>query len=328
MIRHSRLVIVFTVILGTLPLWGQLTGSGSGNSVAAFVNKKIITSGMVSDQVFKNLRGRNVPLTPEQEAQVKVNALDFLIDRELVLQEYKEKNFDLPDSIFEKRIKDNMLKNGFTTRASLVRDLRRKGTTYDEYARRQREEIIYRIMLGEFVSTKGIVISPRKIEDYYIANKNQYRRDVEVKLQMIVLKESVHGGAEPTRQLADEIHRKLVAGDSFSVMAGIYCDEYARSNGFRPTFDKKGRDGESGTLAKPLEDVAFSLGQGQISGVVQYNNQCWIMRCDKINQQELRSLEEVREEIETTLMSVERRAREQKWFNKLREKAYVETLAF
>ena len=50
------------------------------------------------------------------------------------------------------------------------------------------------IMLGEFALTKGIVISPRRIEEHYIANKNQYRRDVEIQLQMIVLSESKNGG--------------------------------------------------------------------------------------------------------------------------------------
>ena len=85
--------------------------------------------------------------------------------------------------------------------------LKKRGTTYDEYARTQREEIIFMIMLGELCPTKGIVISPRKIEEHYIANKNQYRRDVEIQLQMIVLSESKkRRGAEATRRLADEIH--------------------------------------------------------------------------------------------------------------------------
>ena len=141
------------------------------NSVAAVVNNKVITAGMVLDASRQYLAGQ-LP-TIEAREQAKSEALNALINRELVLQEYGEQKFNLPDSIFEKRIKDRMLEGGYPTRASLVRALKKRGTTYYEYARTQREEIIFMIMLGEFASTKGIVISPRRIEDYYIANKNQ-----------------------------------------------------------------------------------------------------------------------------------------------------------
>ena len=326
MMRHSRLIIVFTVILGVLPLWGQELNREQRNSVAAVVNNKVITAGMVLDASRQYLAGQ-LP-TIEAREQAKSEALNALINRELVLQEYGEQKFTLPDSIFEKRIKDRMLEGGYPTRASLVRALKKRGTTYDEYARSQREEIIFMIMLGEFASTKGIVISPRRIEEHYIANKNQYRRDVEIQLQMIVLSESKHGGAEATRRLADEIHSKLVDGDSFTQMAQVYSDLYADAGGFRPERDKKASVEESGTLHKSLEDVAFGLGRGQISGVVQHGNQCWILRCDEIQQKELRSLAEVRDEIEDALMDEEIKARRQKWFNKLRAKAYISERSF
>ena len=162
MMRHSRLIIVFTVILGVLPLWGQELNREQRNSVAAVVNNKVITAGMVLDASRQYLAGQ-LP-TIEALEQAKSEALNALINRELVLQEYGEQKFTLPDSIFEKRIKDRMLEGGYPTRASLVRALKKRGTTYDEYARSQREEIIFMIMLGEFASTKGIVISPRRID--------------------------------------------------------------------------------------------------------------------------------------------------------------------
>ena len=111
-------------------------------------------------------------------------------------------------------------------------------------------------------------------------------------------------------------------------MAEVYSDLYADAGGFRPERDKKASVEESGTLHKSLEDVAFALGRGQISGVVQHGNQCWILRCDEIQQKELRSLAEVRDEIEDALMDEEIKARRQKWFNKLRAKAYISERSF
>ena len=326
MMRHSRLIIVITVILGVLPLWGQELNREQRNSVAAVVNNKVITAGTVLDASRQYLAGQ-LP-TIEAREQAKSEALNALINRELVGLNTVNKNSPCRIPSLKNASRIECWRESYPTRASLVRALKKRGTTYDEYARSQREEIIFMIMLGEFASTKGIVISPRRIEEHYIANKNQYRRDVEIQLQMIVLSESKHGGAEATRRLADEIHSKLVDGDSFTQMAQVYSDLYADAGGFRPERDKKASVEESGTLHKSLEDVAFALGRGQISGVVQHGNQCWILRCDEIQQKELRSLAEVRDEIEDALMDEEIKARRQKWFNKLRAKAYISEESF
>jgi len=324
MTRHCRLIIVFTVLLGALPLWGQQLDRLQRNQVAAVVNNTVITAGMVDDNISIP---PNAQVLPDVMERFRASTLETLINMELVLQEYNEQKFSLPDSIFQQRIKEAMHRDGFPTRSSLVRKLKADGKTYEEYAREQREQIIRRIMLTEFASPKGIVISPRRIENYYIANKNQYRRDVQIRLQMIAISSQKHG-AEASRQLADEIHTKLMGGDSFSEMASIYSDLYAETGGLRDELDKKGTSSEPGTLPKPLEDVAFSLERGQISEVIQHNNISWIIRCAEIQQQELRSLADVRDEIEKTLMDQEHKAREQKWYRKLRDKAYISKVAF
>ena len=327
---YSRLIFVFAVALSALPLWGQQFGATKQvNSIAAIVNSKIITAGMVYEQLRKN-GPVNILSAPSAvlERQKEI-ARNNLIVQELVLQEYKEKQFSVPDSIFDQRIKENMQKNGFPTRESLIVDLRNKGKTYDEFAREQREQMIFNIMLSEFVSTKGIVISPRKIENYYIANKNQYRKDSEIKLRMITLANSKHLGPEATRRLADEIHTKLADAESFAQMAQIHSDDqHAREGGLRPGWESKSKPDKPGTLRKQLEQAAFSLGQGQVSPVIQLGGGCWIIRCEEIRQQELRSLADVRDEIEDVLKSVERNAREQRWFGKLQTKAHIERFQY
>ena len=104
MMRHSRLDNRIHRDLGVLPLWGQELNREQRNSVAAVVNKKVITAGN-GVRSSRNLSQAKLP-TIEALEQAKVKALNALINRELVLQEYGEQKFTLPDSIFEKRIKD------------------------------------------------------------------------------------------------------------------------------------------------------------------------------------------------------------------------------
>ncbi|GIT05166.1 MAG: hypothetical protein CM1200mP29_05770 [Verrucomicrobiota bacterium] len=42
----------------------------------------------------------------------------------------------------------------------------------------------------------NIVISPRQIEEYYVANKDTFRSGIEIRLRIIFFDDKKHGGAE------------------------------------------------------------------------------------------------------------------------------------
>ena len=305
-----------------MELCSQQSSREFNNGIAAIVNNKVITAETVLRELPMEVSRVYSSLPISEREKYKQLALRGLIRKELMLSEYREKNYNLPDSIFEQRIKETIQREGHT-RSSLIKNLRSQGQTFDEYAKEYREQMIHSIMRSEFISTKGIVISPRKIEEYYIANKNQYRQDREIKLRMIVLENAKHGGAESTRILADEIHAKLADAESFTQMAQIHSDRNNSSGGLRAQWDKKG-----GSLHPSLEKAAFTLGQGQVSSVVQISNGCFIMRCEEIRQTKLKSLSEVRDEIEDNLIEQTRKERADKWFKKLEAKAHIQTFSF
>ncbi len=320
--RYSILIFVFAFAFGKIELCGQQSPREFKNGIAAIVNNKVITAETVFRELPMEVSRVYFSLPIGEREKYKQVALRGLIRKELMLNEYREKNYNLPDSIFEQRIKETIQREGHT-RSSLIKNLRSQGQTYDEYSNDYREQMIYSIMRSEFISTKGIVISPRKIEEYYIANKNQYRQDREIRLRMIVLENTKHGGVESTRGLADEIYTKLADAESFTQMAQIHSDQNSVSGGLRVQWDKKG-----GSLHPSLEKVAFELGQGQVSPVVQLPNGCFIMRCDEIRQTKLKSLSEVREEIEDNLIEQARKERADKWFKKLEAKSHIQTFSF
>ena len=305
-----------------MELCAQQPSRGFNNGIAAIVNNKVITAETVLRELPMEVSRVYSSLPISEREKYKQFALRGLIRKELMLNEYREKNYNLPDSIFEQRIKETIQREGHT-RSSLIKNLRSQGQTFDEYAKDYREQMIHSIMRSEFISTKGIVISPRKIEEYYIANKNKYRQDREIKLRIIVLENAKHGGVESTRILADEIYAKLADAESFTQMAQIHSDRNNASGGLRPQWDKKG-----GSLHPSLEKAAFALGQGQVSSVVQISIGCFIMRCEEIRQTKLKSLSEVRDEIEDNLIEQTRKEREDRWFKKLEAKAHIQTFSF
>ena len=52
------------------------------------------------------------------------------------------------------------------------------------------------------------------------------------------------------------------------------------------------------------------------------------MRCEEIRQTKLKSLSEVKDDIEDNLIEQARKEREGKWFKKLEAKAHIQTFSF
>ena len=320
---------MITAIAAVLLAHGAVgqTASSYRNSIVAEVNDKIITRQMVMFAMKRDadhLRrqyARQPQLLGQKYTQLLADTLEALIRRELILSEYKENGYNLPESIIEQRIKED-IRSEYGNRVTLIKTLQKSDMTYEEFARSQRERIIQMVMRGQFISTANIVISPRQIEEYYVANKDTFRAGVEIRLRIIFLDVRKHGGAEGALKLADEIHQVLQSGDSFAGVASVYSDQNRASGGLRPDWVQRG------ALAPELDKAAFALGQGQMSPVVVMPQGCYILRCEEMNQAKLGTLSEVRGQIEQTLLENEQKTREDKWFERLKRKSYVRQFLF
>lgn len=322
----SRLLVACAAVLLACEAVGQAP-SARRNGIVAEVNDKIITRQMVIDamrreaDLLRRQYARQPQLYGQKYTQLQADTLEALIRRELVLHEYQEKDYKLPESIIEQRILED-IRAEYGNRVTLIKSLQQSDMTYEEFARLQREKIIQMVMRGQFISKANIVISPRQIEEYYVVNKDKFRSGVEIRLRIIFLDAKKHGDAEDTRKLADEIHRVLQTGDSFAGVASIYSDQNRATGGLREEWIQRG------ILAPALEKAAFALGQGQFSPVVATPQGCFILRCEEISQAKLKSLAEVRGQIEQTLLEAEQQAREDKWFERLKRKSHVRQFSF
>ncbi len=322
----SRLLVACAAVLLACEAVGQAP-SARRNGIVAEVNDKIITRQMVIDamrreaDLLRRQYARQPQLYGQKYTQLQAYTLEALIRRELVLHEYQEKDYKLPESIIEQRILED-IRAEYGNRVTLIKSLQQSDMTYEEFARLQREKIIQMVMRGQFISKANIVISPRQIEEYYVVNKDKFRSGVEIRLRIIFLDAKKHGDAEDTRKLADEIHRVLQTGDSFAGVASIYSDQNRATGGLREEWIQRG------ILAPALEKAAFALGQGQFSPVVATPQGCFILRCEEISQAKLKSLAEVRGQIEQTLLEAEQQAREDKWFERLKRKSHVRQFSF
>jgi peptidyl-prolyl cis-trans isomerase SurA len=248
---------------------------------------------------------------------IRTNSLDQLLERQLIIQDFHDSGYNIPESLIDESIKERIHER-YGDRKTLTQTLKAQGMTYEKFRQQMRDQIIVEALRAKNISSE-IIISPHKIEKYYAEHSKDYQVEDEVKLRMIVRKKSSENDPT-TRKEADEIVAKLKAGASFEEMATTYSQGSQRAQG--------GEWGwvERPVLRKDLADVAFSLKPGQLSDVVEAKDGCYIMLVEDVKLAHVRPLSEVHAEIEKTLLVAERARLANQYIEKLKRKIFIRYL--
>lgn len=292
------------------------------NGFAAVVNDKIITLAEVKNSIprerIEEAQARfraDSQAYREYRAQLERETLVALVERELILHDFETSGkYQLPDVIIEQQIKDR-IRRQFGDRATLIRTLRDRGMSYETFKRQERERFIVRSMEAMNVHSE-VLVSPFKIESYYQEHQRDYQVGDQVRLRVIVLAYKPERDREATRQLADQLHARLEAGEGFKELAATYTDYARRDAGDIGWVDRGSRGPE-------LDKVAFALKAGQFSEVIQTDEACWILLAEETRSARTRSLTEVRDEIEQILQDREQQRLRKAWIERLQKKAHV-----
>jgi len=293
------------------------------DGIAAVVNSNVITYGQVRELLMFRQRSLNETYQGEElKAKMKESqdaALKDLVDRQLIIDSFKEQSFSIPDYVVEDRIQNIIREEFGGDRTAFVRTLKAQGFTLSRFREVERDKIIVQAMRQRAVRS-DFVISPDKVEAYYRRNIAEYSTPEEIRLSMIVLRVEEDGSGDPAaakRSMAEEIRGKLAEGADFPGIAQMYSeDSTAEAGGDWGWIDRK-------TLNEELNRVAFSLQPGQLSRVVQLGDSLYIMRVEARKAAVTKPLAELREEISKKLFEEERIRLQEQWVKTLREKAYV-----
>lgn len=289
------------------------------NGLAAVVNDYIITREDLAEEISPTLEAmtRQYAGDPEQFAEMRERAvkegIEALIRRKLILSAFENSDFVMPEEVIEDAIRDR-IREQYGTRVELVKTLQAQGKTYESFRKDMRERIIVEAMTRENVASE-VIISPFKIQQYYLEHIEDYQLEDQVRLRMIVLNKAQHG--KRTHELAEEILRKIKEGAEFAVMAGIYSDGSQRK--------ENGSWGwvERSVLREDLSEIAFQLEPGVPSDLIEKEEAIYLMLVEKKRPAHVKPLAEVREEIENILMAQERDRLLQQWIDKLKAKSFV-----
>ena len=291
------------------------------DGIAAIVNGEVITYSQVRMLVGPRERMLRQQFQGEElQKQLKAvhdAALKDLIDRQLIVNAFKEEKLALPDYFVEQRMNDIIRENFGGDRNTFIKTLQAQNFSISEFRKAEYEKIVVAAMRGKNVKPNTIA-SPNRIEDYYRRNREQFTSKEEVKLRMIMIpSRAAEGNSAAQKAMAEEILGKLAGGADFARMAQMYSEDSTRDLG--------GDWGwiERKTLAGPLEKVAFSLRAGKISNIVEIGGNYYILKVDERRGGVTKSLAEVRPEVEKKLLQEEAQRLQENWLTSLRQKATI-----
>jgi peptidyl-prolyl cis-trans isomerase SurA len=290
------------------------------NAIRAIVNDAVITYQEVEslNQQTEDLlirQYRNTPSTLEKKIiEMQNENLDQLVERQLILHEFKTAGYSLPESVLDDLVQER-IKNDFGDRATLTKTLEARGMSYEKFRQQVKEGFIVSQLRMKNVSSE-IIISPHKIENYYLAHRDDYKEEDRVKLRRITLSKSSDPKAPNAKKLGEEIVDRLKDGASFTEMAAIYSQGSQES--------REGIWYDRSALRRELAEVAFGLKPGQWSGVIDTPAECYVLLVDEISTSHYKTLGEVRSEVEKKLLLDERNRLEKQWIDRLRKKTFVQ----
>ena len=112
---------------------------------------------------------------------------------------------------------------------TFIQTLQARGITLERHRQQIRDRIIITWLRQKNISSE-LIVSPHRVEVYYLAHREEFKVQEEVKLRMIVLK--CPGGRGARREkLAEDILTKLKEGATFAEMATIHSEGSQRNQG-------------------------------------------------------------------------------------------------
>ena len=306
------------VFCSGLPLRAELA-----DGILAIVNNSVITHEQVAEFVAPAVDALRQEYASQEDVsnvfEQKVSAvfndgLEQLIERQLILHDFDVEGYKLPDSFVDQIVQDR-IRERFGDRITFMKTLQAQGMTYEQFRQDARDQFIITQLRAKNISQE-VVISPYKIENYYLAHQDDFKIGDQIKLRMIMLNKSSSDDPSAHR-MAGEILTEIKQGATFAQMASVYSQGSQREQG--------GDWGwvDRSVLRQQLADIAFSLQPGQMSDIIDTPEACYLMLVEQKRSTHVRPLSEVRDDIEATLRTQEQSRLEKQWIGELKKKTFI-----
>jgi peptidyl-prolyl cis-trans isomerase SurA len=311
----------------------RASGPVEVNGIAAKVNGRVITKNQVSFMlapVFAQLATQFPRRGAQFEAkfkETKANIIQELIDRQIILDEFKQLGASIKPNLIDEEIKRQMrdLYNG--DELKFREELKRSRMTMEGYREMTREKMVVQAMRAQQFSDAPPPL-PNEIEKEYSEIKPSLRdvtKDV-ITFQKIFIPASDPQNplATPETQLAlsEDVARQLAEGKDFTELAKGYSkDAFAESGGLQENVPRT-------DLSPEFAAIIFDAPVGKVAGPLLDPQGFTLVKPIKIDLGPAPPLDDkIRELVEQRVSKKKTSAQYERWIESKRKRAIIDIKA-
>jgi peptidyl-prolyl cis-trans isomerase C len=280
---------------------------GEGDEVLATVDGATITLSEYKSALdeTKAQLPQNGSLDPEGVKAVKMNILNQLIEKKILMSEAAKLGIVVSEAEVNEQIKNIM--GEYPDTETFKNRMKEQKIDLASW----KKEIEYQIMLDKLVKAVAggdATVAPADVEKYYNDHRDQYDSPTRVRALQIMVE---------TKEQAETIRNEIEGGADFSELAKKYS--------VSPDSEKGGDLGYfSEDEMPPAFSVVFSMKVGDLSDVVASEYGFHIFKVIDRREAKVLTLDEARPEIEERLKRIKTEEKYGAWFEEIRKKTKIE----
>lgn len=299
------------------------------NRIKAVVNGEPITQTMVDaavqTQVQVWLMG-NKGMVSRAEAEREIRrmeerALDDLIDRNLILSEFKKMGGQIKDQYVDEAITRFIGERFKGDRDQFLAELKKSGMTIAQFREVQRDQIAIQALRSKNGGEETVPNTPWEKRAKYEEIKKEFASEGQPKVRiMSIPKATPTSGPEEQQKVLDSVMASLKGGGDFGALAKKHsADSLAEKGGYVGVLSRD-------MLNEGLTKVAYELPAGQVSPALDDGPFWRIIKVDERIGQKTPSFDELEEEVDKRLTIDKRQKKLETWLTKLRRDANVRVI--
>ena len=291
--------------------------------VAATVNGDVVTLSDLIERAGAEWTRTEAMGPGKERDQARTAALkrafDTVVADKLLQEQAKALQLEVTDAQVDAAISDIKTRNHFDD-AQLEQALTEQGITRTEFRAQIRRELeTFQVL--QFKVRGRVKLSDEDVRNYYQTHPQEFGGEPEVHVRHIFLPlpESASAAEEQkVRAEGEKVLARLKAGEDFA--------KVARQVSKGPSAGDGGDLGwlRRGTVQKALEDVAFKLETGHVSGLVRAGPGLHVIKVEERRTGGGKKFEDVAEEIKARLYEEQVGTYRQQYIDELKRNALVE----
>lgn len=252
-----RSILTLFIIFSSLASFAQRGGDG----VAAIINGEAVTffdilsyNRFNESQLVRKYSGKQLE---QKIVESRQRAVKEFIDQKILLNEFKEKEYQIPRFIIEERIDKVIRQQAGGDRNAFKKQLKKQDIGWLEYREQLTDRIAVNMMLSQFVYN-NIKVDDDEIREYVNSHKSELTKPGQRNLALLLLlKNGKYAGK--LDETAKEIVEKMQSGASFADLVKEYSEG--------PFKDKDGDMGwiEDKNVRKECQEEVFALEKDEVS---------------------------------------------------------------